>query len=187
MIRASAGSDRASAFASSQGVASRHPLPPGSGEGLASLYRGSVPPAHSDRSRQPVFHLPHALPLRHVGASKEHQRLLFVTPKPGIRDLAARRLGFGSGSAKLVTGTMHRCSMPSQRFQCGNVSLRMLVLLRSASMRINSSRLAGLPLAMSLSAFVFAAFSAQSTGRAVPIGRGRAVFCHRQLRRIGPN
>lgn len=51
----------------------------------------------------------------------------------------------GSGSAKLVTGTRHLCSTPNHRFQCGRLRFRTLVVPRSGSMRISSSRSKGLP------------------------------------------
>src|SRR5258708_20393898 len=42
-----------------------------------------------------------------------------------------RPSGSASFSLKLVNGTTHRCSVPSQRRQCGDLTLRMLVTPRS--------------------------------------------------------
>src|SRR6476659_11220641 len=61
-------------------------------------------------------------------------------------------------SLKEFTGTTQRFSTPSQRVQCLLFTLRMLVVPPSGSIRSNSLKSTGLPLACSFSARFLVAF-----------------------------
>src|SRR5258705_5925946 len=64
-------------------------------------------------------------------------------------------------SLKELSGTTQRFSAPSQRVQCLLFTLRMLVVPPSGSIRSNSLKSTGLPLALSIAApFLVASISA---------------------------
>src|SRR5712672_4774271 len=56
-----------------------------------------------------------------------------------------RPSGRASFSLKLVNGTTQRCSMPSQRGQCGDLTFRMLVIPGSDLRPFNEASGAGMP------------------------------------------